>query len=117
MTTIPALTVWQPWASLIVAGVKPYEFRGWPAPRAYRGAEIAIHAGARPVRRAEIADLILRLLDQNQAWTTCLKPEALPMLQRWYSSPSLLPLRSSWPTSSCSYSRKGRDEPACRSAV
>jgi len=26
-----ALTIWQPWASLIMAGYKPYEFRGWPA--------------------------------------------------------------------------------------
>ena len=25
--TLPALTIWQPWASLIMAGCKPYEFR------------------------------------------------------------------------------------------
>lgn len=24
-----ALTVWQPWASLIIMGAKPYEFRKW----------------------------------------------------------------------------------------
>jgi hypothetical protein len=53
-----ALTIWQPYASLIMIGAKPYEFRGWPAPRALRGQRIVIHAGARPVRRAEVAALI-----------------------------------------------------------
>lgn len=90
---LKALTVWQPWASLIIAGVKPYEFRGWPAPHAVRGSEIAIHAGARPVRRAEIADLIVRLRSPD-AWTTGLKPEALPLLERWHASVGLLPLSS-----------------------
>jgi len=93
MLTLKALTVWQPWASLIVAGVKPYEFRGWPAPRSVRGKEIAIHAGAMPVRRSEIADLIVRLRSTD-AWTTGLKPEALPLLERWHASPGLLPLSS-----------------------
>lgn len=56
-----ALTVWQPWASLIAAGYKPYEFRskgrGHPLTRVI-GERIAIHAGARPVRQGEILDLI-----------------------------------------------------------
>lgn len=90
---LKALTTWQPWASLIIAEVKPYEFRGWPAPRALRGRDIAIHAGARPVRKAEIADLIIRLRS-TEAWTTGLKPEALPLLERWHSNPGLLPLSS-----------------------
>ncbi len=36
-----ALTIWQPWASLIAAGEKIYETRSWPTK--YRG-PIAIHA-------------------------------------------------------------------------
>src|SRR5215212_7204780 len=28
-----ALTIWQPWATLVIADCKPYEFRTWPAPR------------------------------------------------------------------------------------
>ena len=89
-----ALTIWQPWASLIVGGVKPYEFRGWAAPHAIRGQHIAIHAGARPVRKNEIADLILRLRSPA-AWSTCLRmPEALPMLEAWHTNPSRLPLAS-----------------------
>ena len=37
-----ALTLWQPWASLIAWGEKQYETRSWPT--AYRG-PLAIHAG------------------------------------------------------------------------
>jgi hypothetical protein len=91
---IPALTVWQPWATLIMIGAKPFEFRSWPAPRAVRGKRIGIHAGAHRVDKSEIADLILRLRGP-EAWTTCLKPEqALPLLERVYTSPGLLPLSS-----------------------
>lgn len=36
-----AITVWQPWASLIVAGMKQYETRGWATK--FRG-RLAIHA-------------------------------------------------------------------------
>lgn len=38
---IKALSLWQPWASLVAAGVKRHETRHWHTP--YRGA-IAIHA-------------------------------------------------------------------------
>jgi hypothetical protein len=58
-----ALTIWQPWASLIMAGAKPVEWRGWPCPRWIVGQRIAIHAGARPARPAEIADIIARIDD------------------------------------------------------
>lgn len=37
-----AITLWQPWASLIAWGVKSYETRSWWTP--YRG-QLAIHAG------------------------------------------------------------------------
>lgn len=86
-----ALTVWQPWASLIALGAKPYEFRGWQAPKWIVGRRIAIHAGARKVRKDEIADLILRL-KSDIAWTTALRPElALEILEKAHASPSVLP--------------------------
>lgn len=89
-----AITIWQPWATLIMIGAKPYEFRSWPAPRAIRGQRIGIHAGARPVRKAEVADLLHRL-QGTEAWTTCLNRElALPLLERVHRSPGLLPLSS-----------------------
>jgi hypothetical protein len=63
---IPALTLWQPWATLVAEGLKPFEFRSWPAPSRLIGQRIAIHAGARPVRRDEIDDLMSRL--DNDEW-------------------------------------------------
>lgn len=41
-----ALTLWQPWASLLVVGAKEYETRPWRTH--YRG-RLAIHAAARAV--------------------------------------------------------------------
>jgi hypothetical protein len=77
-----ALTIWQPWASLIAIGAKPYEFRSWPAPRALRGLRIVIHAGARPVRKAEVKGLLAQLASEHH-WRTGLAREiALPMLER-----------------------------------
>lgn len=60
-----AITIWQPWASLVMIGAKPHEFRG----RSYRdyinapkvGERIVIQAGARPIRPAEIEDLLSRI--------------------------------------------------------
>lgn len=58
---LKALTIWQPWASLIMAGFKPYEFRRWPAPRYVVGQRILIHAGVRTIKKIEIRDLIATL--------------------------------------------------------
>lgn len=81
-----ALTIWQPWASLIMAGAKPYEFRSWRLPTAMIGEAVVIHAGARPVRRSEVKDLLNRL-HSDEAWTTGLhKDRAIPILERALSS-------------------------------
>ena len=42
-----ALTLHQPWASLIADGRKAIETRSWPPPRGLIGDRIAIHAGKR----------------------------------------------------------------------
>lgn len=63
-----ALTLWQPWASLVAANAKPWEFR----PRSYAayiappkpGDRIAVHAAMRPVRYTEIVDILLSI----KAW-------------------------------------------------
>ena len=39
-----ALTIWQPWASLIAEGAKTIETRSWSAPASLIGQRIAIHA-------------------------------------------------------------------------
>jgi activating signal cointegrator 1 len=44
MKEIKAITLWQPWASLIATGAKTWETRSWPT--SYRG-PLAIHASKR----------------------------------------------------------------------
>ncbi len=39
-----AISLWQPWASLIACGAKPFETRSWAPPRSLIGQPIAIHA-------------------------------------------------------------------------
>ncbi len=61
MTRLPAISLWQPWASLIAVGAKPYETRDWAPPARLIGSRIAIHAARKPVhlacRHVIIADL------------------------------------------------------------
>ena len=56
-----ALTLHQPWATLIARGIKTIETRSWPPPRNLIGQTISIHAGLRlqPNPGPEI-DAILR---------------------------------------------------------
>lgn len=45
----PVLTVRQPWAALIVLGLKNIENRNWRLPEKYTGVAVLIHAAAKPV--------------------------------------------------------------------
>lgn len=80
-----ALTIWQPWASLITTGAKPYEFRGWRPPRSIIGQRIVIHAAARKIDRME-TDAMLQILHHRDKYPEtaaemCLKPDlAMPVL-------------------------------------
>lgn len=49
-----AISLWQPWASAVVLGLKSYETRSWST--SYRG-PIAIHAAQRPPERTLRLDL------------------------------------------------------------
>ncbi len=93
-TTLPAITLWQPWATLIAAGAKPFEFRSWPAPRRLWGKRVAIHAGARPVRRDELQELLLRLHGQDALETGLLPHLAIEVLERALTAPGALPRSS-----------------------
>lgn len=82
-----ALTIWQPWASLIMIGAKPIEFRTWD----YRerqpnllDSRIVIHAGARPIKPGEVADLIKRC---ESGETSLIVDRALPLLRRLVEAP------------------------------
>ncbi len=43
--TMPAITIWQPWASMIAAGIKTIETRTHSGFSSLKGKRIAIHAG------------------------------------------------------------------------
>ena len=46
-----AITLHQPWASLITLGLKMVETRSWPAPARLVGQRIAVHVGKRLIRQ------------------------------------------------------------------
>lgn len=54
-----AISLWQPWASLIIWGEKEYETRSWPAPRSLIGQDIVIHAAKRPIDMEDWPDFRL----------------------------------------------------------
>ena len=62
--TIWALTLHQPWASLIAEGVKTEETRDWAPPRDVIGQRIAIHAGKRKMDR-DALELLDKLDDEG----------------------------------------------------
>lgn len=70
--TARALSLWQPWASLIAVGAKRVETRGWGSP--YRG-RLAVHAAKRWTKdeRRFLADLLCDpLLSADQRRGLCL---------------------------------------------
>ena len=48
---MPCISLWQPYASLIACGAKPFETRHWAAPARFIGQRVAIHAAARKPSR------------------------------------------------------------------
>jgi hypothetical protein len=89
-----AITIWQPWASLIITGAKRFEFRGWHAPKRLIGQRIAIHAGARPASKSEIRDLLLTLHSSFWRDTALERQPAIELLTRTLMTPGLLPRSS-----------------------
>lgn len=77
-----ALTIYQPWASLVMIGAKPDEFRRWDyrlREKHIEGQRIVVHASARPVKLREVEDIIARMSDGLSS----LRPElAMPLLER-----------------------------------
>jgi activating signal cointegrator 1 len=56
VSTIPVLSLHQPWASLIAIGAKRFETRSWPAPNAMIGRSIAIHAAKTVTSLRDLCD-------------------------------------------------------------
>lgn len=86
------LTLWQPWASLVLAGAKPIEWRGWVFPDRMIGIRIAIHAGRRPIAKKEIRHLLIDLQMNGEAGTSLDPAVAIPLLEHWHTSPGALPM-------------------------
>ena len=89
---MPALTVWQPWASLIAEGFKPFEFRRWPAPAKLVGRRIAIHAGARPMKPKEVRDLLAQMRCEHP--NPALDVACIPLLEQAMKDPKSIPTRA-----------------------
>lgn len=53
-----ALSIWQPHASLIICGAKPFETRSWAAPKSIIGQRIAIHASKCPNDLIELGEYL-----------------------------------------------------------
>lgn len=83
--TIKAIVLWQPWASLVMISAKPLEFRSWSYVARGVGVKsmdrIGIAAAKRPVRIAEINDLLMRL-DDPLCSTGLDAAKARPLLER-----------------------------------
>lgn len=67
MTAMPAITIWQPWAGLIIRGIKPIENRAWKPPAKLLGQRIAIHAGKKYDRDAELLDRVYDAVNHGGA--------------------------------------------------
>lgn len=81
-----ALTVWQPWASLIAEGHKPFEFRGHRRCNSVVGQRIAIHAAARKVDWREVKRLV-NILQSDHWLQTGLRREGLSLLEWMQQNP------------------------------
>jgi hypothetical protein len=81
-----ALTLWQPWGTLIILGAKPYEFRRWDYRSRYsnlEGQRIVIHAGSRPVRLDEVRDILARI---DAGYSALEQQIAVPLLERIWNA-------------------------------
>jgi hypothetical protein len=91
--TYPAITLWQPWASLIAGGAKPYEFRSWPAPQRLVGRRVAVHAGVRRMPICEVRELRCRC-ERGDRSTGLRNELALQMLDLMMQEPECVPYGS-----------------------
>ena len=85
-----AITLHQPWASLIAAGAKTTETRSWPAPKADWGSVIAIHAG-------KTEDLDFRHRDPDVVQVLGSEPTPKGAIVAIARIKDCLPTEHSWP--------------------
>lgn len=66
------ITVKQPWANLIIDGIKPVENRTWKCPEKYIGKRIGIHSSAKPILFDFLEDILTN--DQINALNGNIEP-------------------------------------------
>ena len=86
-----ALTIWQPWASMIIGGWKPWEFRNWPAPASIVGQRIGIHAAKRPMKTGELRD-IMDYVCSAEGVRDGIEPGCMDLLERVWRREVELPM-------------------------
>jgi hypothetical protein len=79
-----AITLWQPWASLVMLGWKRYEFRSWAAPKALWGQRIVIHSSARRVRDDELMSIITG--ESQSCWPLRQDSHTFDQVEAWLQS-------------------------------
>ena len=62
-----AITLWQPWASMVAMGLKQNETRSWAPPKALIGERIAIHAAKRVPKIEEHIRLVKSVQNHGAA--------------------------------------------------
>lgn len=92
LVSYPTITLWQPWATLVAAGAKPFEFRAWPAPQRLWGRRVAVHAGVRKVSVAEVRALLVKLHSVSWRETGLIRDPAIAVLEQAKQEPRYLPL-------------------------
>lgn len=82
--TLRALTVYQPWATLIVNGAKPFEFRSWKLPDTMIGKRVVIHAAQKKLDCNEAREILGRLKAGGDCTArTCLEADiAIPLIEQ-----------------------------------
>lgn len=65
---VACLSLWQPWASLLMDGIKRHETRGWAPPLSLIGHVIVIHAAKRRVKASGISRELAELLEERKLY-------------------------------------------------
>lgn len=86
-----ALTIWQPWATMIVEGWKPREFRRWAAPASIVGQRIVIHAAKRPMKAGELR-AIMDYVTSRDGTLDGIDIKAMDLLERVWRRETELPM-------------------------
>lgn len=89
-----AITIWQPWASLIAHGAKRFEFRKGLPPEGLIGSRVAIHAGKRAVSYHEVRALRERISGPHWHGTGLIPKLAAPVLDVALANLGALPRSS-----------------------